>query len=62
VKGMGAAEPSSRIDVQLLDGHRTLADRSGHKDVIIRVRSIGPRPIVARLVARGYSVRDPRKG
>jgi acetoin utilization protein AcuB len=82
VKGMGAAEPSSRIDVQLLDGHRTLADlvhaveeapaeissimtladRSGHKDVIIRVRSIDPRPIVARLVARGYSVRDPRKG
>jgi acetoin utilization protein AcuB len=82
VKGMGAGEPSSRIDVQLPDGHRTLADlvhaveeapaeissimtladRSGRKDVIIRVRSIDPRPVVTRLVARGYSVRDPRKG
>jgi acetoin utilization protein AcuB len=82
VKGMGAGEPSSRIDVQLPHGHRTLADlvhaveeapaeissimtladRSGRKDVIIRVRSIDSRPVVARLVARGYSVRDPRKG
>jgi acetoin utilization protein AcuB len=82
VKGMGAGEPSSRIDVQLPHCHRTLADlvhaveeapaeissimtladRSGRKDVIIRVRSIDPRPVIARLVARGYSVRDPRKG
>ena len=39
----------------------TLTDRSGHKDVVVRVRSMDPRAAVARLQARGYAVRDPRK-
>jgi CBS domain-containing protein len=82
VKGMGAGEPSSRIDVRLAGNNTTLADlvhaveaasvdissimtlgdRAGQKDVVIRVRSIDPRPAVANLEARGYAVRDPRKG
>jgi acetoin utilization protein AcuB len=82
VRGMGAGEPSSRIDVRLgadsatladlvhavedapvaTSSIMTLADRSGHKDVVIRVRSMDPRPATARLEARGYTVRDPRKG
>jgi acetoin utilization protein AcuB len=40
----------------------TLADRAGHKDVVIRVRSIDPRRAVASLEARGYTVRGPKKG
>jgi hypothetical protein len=40
----------------------TLRDRSGHKDVVIRVRTIDPRAAVARLDSRGYTVRDPRRG
>jgi hypothetical protein len=40
----------------------TLTDRSGHKDVVIRVRSIDPRAAVANLETRGYAVRDPRNG
>lgn len=82
VKGMGAGEPSSRIDVRLdeksaaladlvhavedasveISSIMTLADRAGRKDVVIRVRSIDPRPAIANLEARGYAVRDPRKG
>lgn len=82
VKGMGAGEPSSRLDVRLPDESPTLAelvhavedapveissimtlgDRAGHKDVIIRVRSMDPRPAMARLEARGYAVRAPRRG
>jgi acetoin utilization protein AcuB len=81
VKGMGAGQPSSRIDVRLTDDSATLADlvhavedarvgissimtlgdRSGHKDVVIRVRTIDPRAAVSSLEARGYTVRDPRK-
>jgi acetoin utilization protein AcuB len=82
VKGMGAGEPSSRIDVRLGENSTALADlvhaiedasaeicsimtlagRSGQKDVVIRVRSIDPRPAIANLQARGYAVRDPRRG
>ena len=82
VKGMGAGQPSSRIDVRLGENSgaladlvhaiedasveicsiMTLADRSGQKDVVIRVRSMDPRPAVANLEARGYAVRDPRRG
>jgi acetoin utilization protein AcuB len=81
VRGMGAGQPSSRIDVRLAEDAATLADlvhavedapvaissimtltdRSGHKDVVVRVRSMDPRAAVARLQARGYAVRDPRK-
>lgn len=39
----------------------TLRDRAGHKDVVIRVRTIDPRSAIARLGARGYTVRDPRR-
>jgi len=82
VKGMGAGQPSSRIDVRLGENSAALAElvhaiedasveicsvmtlggRSGHKDVVIRVRSIDPRPAIANLRARGYAVRDPREG
>jgi len=82
VKGMGAGQPSSRIDVRLgvnsaalaelvhaiedssveICSIMTLGGRSGHKDVVIRVRSIDPRPAIANLRARGYAVRDPREG
>jgi len=82
VRGMGAGEPSSRIDVRLAEDSATLADlvhaveearvaissimtladRSGHKDVVIRVRSMDPRAATASLEACGYTVRDPRKG
>jgi CBS domain-containing protein len=82
VKGMGAGEPSSRIDVRLgqnstaladlvhavedasveICSIMTLGDRAGQKDVVIRVRSIDPRPAIANLRTRGYAVRDPRKG
>jgi len=40
----------------------TLGDRSGHKDVVIRVPSMDPRAAVASLQVRGYAVRDPRLG
>ena len=40
----------------------TLAGRSGQKDVVVRVRSMDPRPAIANLEARGYAVRDPRRG
>ena len=82
VHGMGAGQPSSRIDVRLGENSTalvdlvhavedvsaeicsimTLADRSGQKDVVIRVRSIDPRPAIANLQARGYAVREPRRG
>ena len=82
VKGMGAGQPSSRIDVRLgrnstalaelvhavedasveICSIMTLGDRTGGKDVVIRVGSIDPRPAVANLQRRGYAVRDPRKG
>jgi acetoin utilization protein AcuB len=82
VRGMGAGEPSSRIDVRLPEDSATLADlvhaveeapvaissimtlgdRSGHKDVVVRVRSMDPRAAISNLEARGYAVRDPRKG
>jgi len=82
VRGMGARQPSSRIDVRLpedsatvadlvhavedasvaISSLMTLTDRSGHKDVVIRVRSIDPRAAVANLETRGYAVRDPRNG
>jgi len=39
----------------------TLADRTGQKDVVIRVRSIDPRPAIANLQARGYAARDPKR-
>jgi acetoin utilization protein AcuB len=81
VRGMGAGEPSSRIDVRLSDeglaladlvhaveearaeicSIMTLRDRSGHKDVVIRVRTIDPRSAIACLGARGYTVRTPRR-
>jgi CBS-domain-containing membrane protein len=81
VKGMGAGEPSSRLDVQLSDEGQALADlvhaveearaeicsimtlrdRSGHKDVVIRLRTIDPRSAIACLGARGYTVRTPRR-
>jgi acetoin utilization protein AcuB len=82
VRGMGAGQPTSRIDVRLAEDSATLADlvhaveearvaissimtladRAGHKDVVIRVRSMDPRAATARLEACGYTVRDPRKG
>jgi len=82
VKGMGAGQPSSRIDVRLdrnstalaervhavedasveICSIMTLGDRTGGKDVVIRVGSIDPRLAVANLQRRGYAVRDPRKG
>jgi acetoin utilization protein AcuB len=82
VRGMGAGEPSSRIDVQVpKDGPglaelvhaveearveiasiMTLTDRSEHKDIVIRVRSIDPRAAIANLRARGYDVRGSKKG
>ena len=82
VRGMGAGQPTSRIDVRLAEDSATLADlvhaveearvaissimtladRSGHKDVVIRVRSMDPRAATASLEACGYTVRDPRKG
>jgi len=82
VKGMGAGQPSSRIDVRLgrnstalaelvhavedasveICSIMTLGDRTGGKDVVIRVGSIDLRPAVANLQRRGYAVRDPRKG
>ena len=82
VKGMGAGEPSSRIDIRLGENSTalaelvhaiedasleicsimTLAGRSGQKDVVIRLRSMDPRPAIANLEARGYAVRDPRRG
>ena len=37
----------------------TLRHHSGNKDVVIRVRTIDPRSAIARLGARGYTVRDP---
>jgi acetoin utilization protein AcuB len=40
----------------------TFGDRSGQKDVVIRVPSIDPRLVIANLQARGYAVRDPREG
>jgi len=81
VRGMGAGQPSSRIDVLLPDDSATLADivravedarlsissimtlpdKSGHKDVVIRVRSIDPRAAVSSLQARGYVVRQPAR-
>ncbi len=81
VKGMGAGQPSSRIDVRLGENSAaladlvhaiedasveicsimTLGDRSGQKNVVIRVRSIDPRPAIANLQARGYAVRGLRK-
>jgi acetoin utilization protein AcuB len=39
----------------------TLRNRSGHKDVVIRVRTIDPRSAIACLGARGYTVRTPRR-
>ena len=39
----------------------TLGDRSGHKDVVIRVRSIDPRAAISNLEACGYAVRHPRE-
>jgi acetoin utilization protein AcuB len=82
VKGMGAGQPSSRIDVRLgqnstaladlvhavedasveICSIMTLGDRAGQKDVVIRVRSIDPRPAIANLRTRGYAVRDPMQG
>jgi acetoin utilization protein AcuB len=82
VRGMGAGEPSSRIEVRVpKDGPglaelvhaveeahveiasiMTLSDRSDHKDIVIRVRSMDPRAAIARLRARGYDVRGPKKG
>jgi len=82
VKGMGAGEPSSRIDVRLGENSTalaelvhaiedasleicsimTLAGRSGQKDVVIRLRSMDPRPAIANLEARGYAIRAPRRG
>jgi acetoin utilization protein AcuB len=81
MRGMGAGQPSSRIDVLLPDDSATLADtvravedarlsissimtlpdKSGHKDVVIRVRSIDPRAAVSSLQARGYVVRQPAR-
>jgi hypothetical protein len=40
----------------------TLSDRSGHKDVVIRIRSIDARPAIAELEARGFVVGKPKKG
>jgi acetoin utilization protein AcuB len=82
LKGMGAGEPSSRIDVRLTEDSgaladlvdaveasaaeissiMTLSDRSGHKDVVIRIRSIDARPAIAELEARGFVVGNPKKG
>jgi acetoin utilization protein AcuB len=82
VRGMGAGEPSSRIDVRVpkngpgladlvhaveeahveIASIMTLSDRSEHKDVVIRVRSIDPRSAIAKLRARGHDVRGPKKG
>ena len=82
VRGMGAGEPSSRIEVRVpKDGPglaelvhaveeahveiasiMTLSDRSDHKDIVVRVRSMDPRAAIASLRARGYDVRGPKKG
>lgn len=82
LKGMGAGEPSSRIDVRITEDSdalpelvdaveasaaeissiMTLSDRSGHKDVVIRIGSIDARPAIAELEARGFLVGNPKKG
>lgn len=38
------------------------SDRSGHKDVVIRIGSIDARPAIAELEARGFLVGNPKKG
>lgn len=40
----------------------TLADRAGRRDVVVRVKTIDPRPAIERLEARGYTVRTPGRG
>lgn len=40
----------------------TLVDPAGRRDVVVRVQTIDPGPALARLEARGYIVRNPRRG
>jgi acetoin utilization protein AcuB len=40
----------------------TLADPAGRRDVVVRLKTIDPRTTIERLEARGYTVRDPRRG
>jgi len=40
----------------------TLGDRAGRRDVVVRVKTIDPRPAIERLEARGYTVRTPGGG
>lgn len=40
----------------------TLADRAGRRDMVVRVRTIDPGRLIDRLAARGYTVRNPRRG
>jgi len=40
----------------------TLVDPAGRRDVVVRVKTIDPGPAIARLEARGYTVRSPQRG
>jgi acetoin utilization protein AcuB len=40
----------------------TLPGRGDRREVLVRVRTIDPRPVLERLAARGYTVRSPRRG
>jgi len=40
----------------------TLVDPAGRRNVVIRVNTIDPGPAIARLEARGYTVRSPQRG
>ena len=40
----------------------TLFDPAGRRDVVVRVKTIDPGPAIARLEARGYTVRNPQRG
>ena len=40
----------------------TLVDSAGRRDVVVRVKTIDPGPALARLEARGYTVRSPQRG
>jgi acetoin utilization protein AcuB len=52
VKALGAGEPSSRID-----GIVTFPGGDGHKDAVLRIGTIDPRPAIAALVGKGYAVK-----
>jgi acetoin utilization protein AcuB len=51
--GAAGAEISSLV---------TLASEGGYKEVIVRVRTINPAPVVWALQARGFTARETRRG